>query len=273
MFKLKRIVGASGAETRVGRESTITVTYDVWATTADERADPSYLQNAYVFCLDNTDRRIFNLTRGKVKWKEDDDTGHFIFEIDYDVGIDETALRWSFDTGGGTIRITNSRATARFPNTAPDHQGAIEVDADGDVQGVDVVIPALKLSCRKLWLENSRMYRAETFMEYIKTLSANTGKTNVLPYLTFAGQELLDLGASGEFQLGRDNEIEYHFAAGFNASGLTIGGITGVAKNAHDYLWIQYKHHLDGTKKSRRPAWAYVERVYDTVNFAAVLGL
>lgn len=273
-LKIKRIAGASGLESWVGKEANLTLTYDIWATTAAERNDPDYLANCLAFLNANTEPVLLGLIRGKAKWKEDDDTGHFLFDVDYNlIDLGESLMRWSFDTQGGTIRITNSRATARFPGTAPDHKGAIEVDPDGDVNGVDIVVPALKLTARKRWLKDSSLYNADTFMTYIRTLSRYTGQMNSGTYGAFANNELLFLGASGEFQAGKDNEVEYHFAASDNETALTIGALTGIAKNGHDYLWIAYKHSTDTAgKKCRVPAYAYVERVYDQFPFASLFG-
>ena len=268
-LRMRRIAGASGTESWVGKDANLTLTYDVWGTTSAERNDPDYLANCLAYIDVNTPDTQLGLIRGKAKWKEDDDTGHFLFDVEYSLmDIGESLMRWSFDTQGGTIRVTNSRATVRYPSTAPDHKGAIEVDSDGDVQGVDIVVPALKLTAKKRWLKDSTTYNETTYLTYMRTMSRYTGQMNSATYGPFAANELLFLGASGEFQAGKDNEVEYHFAASDNESALAIGAVTGIAKAGHDYLWISYKHATDGAgKKCRVPAYAYVERVYDQFDF------
>lgn len=277
-LRMRRIAGATGTESWIGNDANVVLTYDIWDTSVSARNDPSYLDNCLAYLDTNAPatQTILGLVRyrGKAKWKEDDDTGHFIFDVDYNLlDIPESTMRWSFDTQGGTIRVTNSRATVRFPGTAPDHKGAIEVDSDGEVGGIDIAVPALKLTARKRWLKDSTLYNETTFMTYIRTLSLYTGQMNSVTYGAFAANELLFLGASGEFQAGKDNEVEYHFAASDNVSSLSIGAITGIAKKGHDYLWISYKHSTDGAgKKCRVPAYAYVERVYDQFDFAEIFG-
>src|SRR5262245_33962270 len=55
----------------------------------------------------------------------------------------------SFDTTGGTLNIKASRQTvASYPTNpaAPNHGGAIGVKGNKEVEGVDIVVPALKLT-------------------------------------------------------------------------------------------------------------------------------
>ena len=57
-------------------------------------------------------------------------------------GDGEDTFSTSFDTGGGTMHMNQSLGTtAKAPNDAPDFGGAIGVDGDGNVAGVDVTMP------------------------------------------------------------------------------------------------------------------------------------
>ena len=272
-IRMKMLSGVSGNAADVGPSDT-TVVYDLWATTRAERDDPGYFELLVNYVLDNAPVVILgNQFRKNFRWREDDDTGHFLFDVLFSsLELSESDLKWSYDTMGGTIKISTSRATQSYPAGGPNHQNAIQVDDDGDVQGTEVVIPALKLSCKKKFARNSPIYGPDTFMAFIKTMSSHTGKTNSGPYLTFADQELLFLGSTGQYEEGKENEVEYHFAASLNATGLTIGAITGIAKKGHDFIWIAYRHNLTASQRSRRPAFAYVERVYDSFSFSNLFG-
>ena len=69
-----------------------------------------------------------------------------------------------------------------------------------------------------------------------------------------------------------DWEITYRFAASPNVSGLVVGSITGINKKGWEYLWVRYAEVEDEDAQVlvNRPVAAYVERVYDTGNFAAL---
>jgi hypothetical protein len=134
---------------------------------------------------------------------------------------------------------------------------------DGDPEGVDKTIPALKLNYSYRWPKNV------ITNAYAKSLAAMVGTTNTATFDTYGPGELLFLGASGEIVPDVTTTIRYMFAASADVSGLTIADITGIAKAGHDYLWIAYEEEADTSakKKIRRPLAAYVERVYDRSNF------
>ena len=60
---------------------------------------------------------------------------------------EEEESSFAFDTGGGTMHLNQSYKTVgKFPNDAPDFNGAIEVDNEGNVNGVDVTMPVLNFT-------------------------------------------------------------------------------------------------------------------------------
>ena len=174
----------------------------------------------------------------------------------------------SFDTSGGTVHISSSKETIASyaaTGTAPDHKQLIGVKGD-DVAGADVVIPALKLTVR------FKHPQAEVSLPWIKTLASITGTVNSTPFLTFDPGEVLFLGASGSEGSEAETEAAYSFACSKNAGSLTVGGLTGVAKKGHEYLWIAYQDTTDGGRPVKNPQFVYVERVYELTDFTAVLG-
>lgn len=290
-FKIRPINGASGTETPIGNDSELSLQYEAWGTELSERNDAQYLANLLQHVRNNTSETLNQLptgstdrpnvlSRGAIKWQEDEDSGlkrRFLFDVSYKAAslqTPESLLKWSFDTQGGTVKIFTSRGTARFPGTAPNFQGSIDVNDDNEVQGVDIVIPALKLSCRKRWINGASTYRHDTFQQYIRQLAAATGNTNSAGWQGYSAGELLFLGATGEFVDGKDNEIEYHFAASANVASYNIGSIAVANKRGHDYVWVRYSHNVDANNmRFRQPKWAYVERVYGETNFTTALGL
>ena len=57
-----------------------------------------------------------------------------------------------------------------------------------------------------------------------------------------------------------------------NRTGITVGDITGIAKKGWEYLWVRYEDAEDSTAKTlvKRPVAAYVEKVYESGDFAAL---
>ena len=179
---------------------------------------------------------------------------------------------FSFDTGGGTQHITQSRATVgtyAAPGTsAPDFQGAIGVTADS-VNGVDITVPVYQFS-------ETHYLPAATVTEAYKVLLFElTGKVNTAGFKGFAAGEVLFLGASGA-RRGTDPqddwEISFRFAVSPNVTGLAVGPIAGISKQGWEYLWVRYADAQDTAAGAivKRPVAAYVERVYDTANLGAM---
>ena len=105
---------------------------------------------------------------------------------------------FSFDTTGATfnIKIAREHLNSDFaPGVSESdvlgHHGAIGVKEDGDCEGADIVVPALKLTVT---------YRAAVgiiSMAYMKLLAGATGCTNSNPFIGFDAGELLFLVRHG----------------------------------------------------------------------------
>jgi len=177
----------------------------------------------------------------------------------------------SFDTTGGTVHITNSLQTVNrytastAAATAPDMGGAIGVNGD-QIGGVDITIPALKVQAAFTHPQGHMN------MAQIKNLARWTGRVNSTTFLTFAPGEVLFLGATGSEGTEADVSVNYAFAMSENLTGQTFGNVTGVAKKGWEHAWISYEDATVGTAPVKRPQWVYVERIYQTLDFAAALG-
>lgn len=213
---------------------------------------------------------FLGLSPTSITWDEDDENGHTVFSITYGSGEPaESLLRIGFDTTGGQVRVRASKSTTSYPTsgrTAPDFKGAIEV-SDGEPQGVDVVLPALKLVFTYKWP------KGVLTINDAKAIASMTGTTNNAAWYGFAAGELLFLGASGEIDLATPTDVQYTFAASANATGLSIGSwITGIAKGGHQHLWVAFEDTEDTSAKKlvQRPLAAYVETVYGSSDFTAL---
>lgn len=172
---------------------------------------------------------------------------------------------------GGKVRILLSKQTiasykrADDPNPIPDQKGAINVTRDNEVQGVEIVVPDERFTV------SARIARATATRTYFVTVMSMTGTTNNAICWGFPIGELLFLGIDFTEGLVADPQFDLHFLRCPNLSGLTIGGITGVAKKGHEYMWIKFEEVSDATSKTllKKPKNIYIERLYDAADFSA----
>ena len=205
-----------------------------------------------------------NATTWKVKAVYEVDDGG---EQPDDDGGDEDTTVFAFDTGGGTKHLNQSLKTdGRYPNNAPDFAGAIEVDNEGNVNGVDVTMPVLNFT------ETHTLNGGRVTTSYKKTLAALTGTVNRGSFRGFSRGEVLFLGASGTKRSKKASapwEITYRFAVSPNQAGLQVGDIKVTRKYGWDYLWVRYADKVaeGGKNVVKKPVAAYVEMVYPEGDF------
>ena len=180
---------------------------------------------------------------------------------------DTSASQVSFDTGGGSQKITQSAsgmsiaAYALPTKTAPDFKGAINVD-DNSVNGVDIVVPQYN------W--NEQRYYSSVSSGYQQTLYLLTGKVNNGSWHGYAQGEVLFLGAGGSRKGSGTWEMNFKFAASPNKTGIQIGNITGIAKKGWEYLWVRYEKNTDANVLVQTPASVHVHQVYEYGDFSGL---
>jgi hypothetical protein len=183
------------------------------------------------------------------------------------------SVRFSFTTTGGTFHIQASRQTVGIysTTTSPENFGQLinvrRNQDQWDVQGADIVIPALKMT---YVVRQPAGFVDENFARLMASI---TGTVNAAAWRGFQPGEVLFLGAEGSQGTDAETEVTYHFAAEKNLSGLVIGAISGIQKDGHDLLWLTWEDEVtpEGLP-ALKPRTVYVERVYERVNFAALFG-
>lgn len=238
--------------------------YDAW----DDSTRFPYLPTLYANVVAFAPPTFEGLSPTGVSYDEPDDgSGHVTFSITYGSGEPaEGILRIGFDTTGGSVRMRTSLSTTSYPTsgrTAPDFKGAVEVSG-GEPQGVDVTLPALRLSFRYKWPKGVIQ------LADVRTWARATGKTNSAGFYGFNAGELLFLGCGGEIDPATQTDVTYNFAASENAT-LSIGSwITGIIKQGHQHLWVAFEDYEDTSAKKRiqRPLAAYVETLYRSEDFS-----
>lgn len=235
---------------QTGRE----LIYDVWDTNDEEEVRTLIEGTAPAVYLGRIIDTVEAEPISEFVWK-----GHVKY-IRYDGNN-----QYTFDIGGGTQKITQSYNTVAYAPPgliAPNFQGAIGV-TDDKVEGVDVVIPTYNFSETLPWEDGD-------ITDAYKTILFNlVGTKNAAPFRNFAAGECQLMGVSGSRSGDENWYITYRFSSSPNASGLTVGTITGISKLGWDYLWVRYADYIDGSAQQlvKRPVACYVETVVPDGDF------
>jgi hypothetical protein len=192
----------------------------------------------------------------------------FLARLQYDnrTKIEVGEYRISFDVSGSTVHQTVAFGERKYPDTAPDQNGAINVQ-DGRAQGIEWPVGSLRFTI------HYRQPRANITLAYVRGLAQLVGKTNNASFYGFAARELLFLGARGQQGTEADPEISYDFLAGQHLVNVEIGGITVALKEAHEFLWSAFEDLEADDELVVSPKAIYVDQVAQEAAFATVLGI
>lgn len=176
-----------------------------------------------------------------------------------------------FDTSGATTRITQSirtRATYKADDVeeAPNFHGGIGYNGES-FDGCEITVPQFA------WTETHEFGIEQITWAYVAALTNATGKVTSGSFRGFAAGEVLFLGASGGNPKNEKKaDVQFRFAAAPNVRDMTVAGVSGVAKQGWDYVWVYFEEAED-TKTHRRykkPVAVYVEQVYESAAFSAL---
>lgn len=174
---------------------------------------------------------------------------------------------FDFDTTGATVNVKAAKEHIEtFPTDGDWHKGAIGVKGDGEVEGVDIVVPALRLTY------TFNHPAAEVDETFARTLANATGHTNLSQFQGFDPGELLFIGATGSDGSEAEAKVAYQFIAIANETAVSIGDIEDIAKEGHHVIWIEFKDEVHSDEPVRQPKRVHIERVYDPIDFAATFG-
>lgn len=186
----------------------------------------------------------------------------------------------SVEVGGKPPRLytsLNTYASGGYGGATPvDYQGAIEVNEDGKVEGVDVPEPDLVV------------HQDFTFdyvtWAYVYLLKEMVWRTNIRPWSTFPASEVVFMGAS----LKSDNQGRVTNSMRFGLSksrvirrgeirpgvGRIAEGEPGLPNGPIDvpgwhWLWVSFKPEVDAAAKriAVRPFAFYIEQILDQADF------
>jgi hypothetical protein len=156
------------------------------------------------------------------------------------------------------------------PTSAAYNGGAINVNQDGQVEGVDTIIPGLSITVTQ------RMAGASLTPAYALEVADLIGKYNsdifmgVFPAGSIqfiGGDAALSFAINNPIAGGppldpQDRELSFEFLYSPNLTGITIGTITGINKLGHQYMWIDWESAIVSSRAVRRPLAVYVQDLF-----------
>lgn len=231
--------------------------------------------DAFNYAVANSAVMYFNLFRSDIQLTE---IGVGIWRADVQYGPYQRKepeagdFRWEFDTTGGTKHTTQAiEHIGEFVpagDTAFDHKGAIGINENGDVEGVDVIDHNFR------WQEHWKLLLASYSWAYSDILDDMTGKVNDGAFRGKGVKTVLFEGATGTWSTEAPEllAVTYNFAFSRAAAALQIGDIGPVAKEGHEYLWVEYETVKDAAAKrlGKRPKQVNIEGVYVSGDFSAL---
>lgn len=181
-----------------------------------------------------------------------------------------------FSTTGEKTKIKSAIDTtdsvAADGETAFDFKGAIGVQENGRIDGVDIVVPSLSIVLTRV------MANAAVTSAFVDNLFSLTGSVNLfgctLYGKSFAAGEVLFKGAEGSQRGNDDWEITFHFSCSPNKATYNAGPnfTSTLDKKGWDYVWWYPGTREDTTnnKTVSKPVAAYAEQVYPYKDLTAL---
>ncbi|GAA4465449.1 hypothetical protein [Novipirellula rosea] len=240
-ISIREISGRSGTESASGA-ATAQRTFLASGTTDPVAARTALIDGPVL--IDTFD----GMYRDIIEWEQGESYDSWLLTVKYSFTPAPGRYTVSIDTTGGSILQTTALAQVAYPatgETAIDYGKAIDVQ-DGSPQGVERIIPALKINVRA---RISGDYTdEEDAMDYAFLIASCTGHMASGTFLKHAQGELLFMGATGDI-IGEDPTLDFAFLSSKNITNQTIGDVVGVTKLGHDYLWYDFKRAKHPTTK------------------------
>jgi hypothetical protein len=174
----------------------------------------------------------------------------------------------SFDTAGKQQKVSTGISTPTVyaaGGTVSTKPTGINATADR-VEGVEVTVPEFKLNLT-YYVPNDSVTTS-----YIGMLYSLTGTVCNAEFFGMDEGECLFLGAKGSRRGRGDWELTFDFAGSPNATGLTVGPISGIDKKGWQYLWVRYQKAVDSTNSVlvETPLLVFIETVYTETDLSGL---
>lgn len=187
--------------------------------------------------------------------------------------IGEASFEFSFQAPSEHIQ-QSLETVGSYGTSPPDFGGAIGVRYDNGrpvIQGVQLPTPTetfgYGFSIDPADIDQTYILGIGDMCERgVKSSDAFTyqGKT-------YPAETLRLVSVRGSIRTSDRFHIRFGLSYQKNATGLAIGGISGIAKKGHNLLWFLYEDDEDSTRLIKKPTACYQERVFEKSSFG-VLG-
>lgn len=179
-----------------------------------------------------------------------------------------TPGKWSRSCQLGNTRVNVAHFENRFPSTAIDRKGLIEWDQTSGAKGTD------KFAMAKEWVFEKCIAYGDYDEAWLEGIDACDLTVNQDDFFWMKGYSALFLGANLIPEEACERVV-MRFLVGKNEDNITVAGITGVYKGAHEYLWAHYKPLpvADGTGKKLITGVIdsiYVDELYPAADWEAL---
>lgn len=167
-------------------------------------------------------------------------------------------------TTGGSVHITSSRECIEaYPAGT-----AKRVIIGQDGSGAEITVP---VQMRSYTFNFARGIVTELAMDYWEDL---VGLVNSTTWHNRPGGEVLFLGYDCKTTISADSNsaVTFDFAMSRNKTGLSIGSITGIAKQGQDLIDIHTKTAVVSGEDVQKEKYVFIQRVYERAAFAAIFG-
>jgi len=198
----------------------------------------------------------------------------------------EGHVSYEFDVSASSAHISHALHQTEYPGNLVDDAGslkrAIESTYEGDVRGIDIPVPDLKLIVTKVWPR--AFWSGSAGLSNAIVLGRTVGKTNDRPWWTFDRGEVQFLGARPEKVGLLATRVTYVFSCSENRRNIAFGEMANgfnVAlplKRGHEYVWVYHKRQEvpnpagAGTVMVAKPWSVQVAQVFEEENFS-IFGL
>jgi hypothetical protein len=225
---------------------------------------------------------LFGLVKAGIALKETDEDGRWEVSVTYGTKTDKPYGSGSIDykfsfQARGFHAMQSLSTTQRYivggTDSAGDYdtKGMIGVTLSGgefEHQGIDLQPPAESFAIA------FRPVQGFVSWPYQRAVETICGSVNSRPWYGHPTGSLMLVRCVGGASKERYKEvwqIEFGFAYMPNATGLTAGAITNIAKEGHELLWVLPKKVKTNKIVTLQPVCAYVEQVWPKTNFG-ILG-
>lgn len=172
---------------------------------------------------------------------------------------------YEYDTGETTVHATHSLETVDYApasgwSTVPDYGKAINVSDQG-IGGLDVPAPNPTLRRRRVFKKE------DVSASWLRDMAKKAFRTNVAPWEGWSAGEVLYRTTSYTDRMDGNVEVSQSFSIGQNVTSQTVAGIAGLDKKAHEYVWVLTEVTQGTDRLVTTPRAAYVERIFETLDF------